>query len=147
PNAVPYLFPKEDEIARWAARLPRTTDLKVGLVWAGNSRPDHPNAHAVDRRRSMSLAQFEPLVGIPGIRFFSLQKGEPARQLETPPPGLNVTDYMEDVRDFADPAALTANLDLVITVDTSMAHLAGAMGKPVWVLSRFDGCWRWLTDR
>jgi tetratricopeptide (TPR) repeat protein len=147
PNTVPYLFAPVDQIAVWADQLRPTTDLKVGLVWAGNSRSNHPSAYAVDRRRSMQLNQFAKFANTPGFQFISLQKGEPARQLETPPPGLTVIDCMNDVQDFADTAALIANLDLVISVDTSVVHLAGAMGKPVWVLSRFDGCWRWLRNR
>lgn len=145
PNAVPYLHPAKDDVAKWAERLQGVRGLKVGLIWAGQSRPDHPTADAVDRRRSVNLSQFAPLADIPGVSFFSLQKGDPARQLATSP--LPVTDYMNDMQDFADTAALIANLDLVIGVDTSVVHLAGALGKPVWVLSRFDGCWRWLKDR
>jgi tetratricopeptide (TPR) repeat protein len=147
PNAVPYLFAPPDQISVWAERMQPATGLKVGLVWAGNSRPDHPAAHAVDLRRSMYVAQFAPLADLSGIRFFSLQKGDAARQLQAPLQGLTVIDYMDNVQDFADTAALIANLDLVIGVDTSVVHLAGAMGKPVWILSRFDGCWRWLLDR
>jgi len=121
--------------------------LKVGLVWAGHSRPNHSTAHAVDRRRSLSIDRFASLATIPGIQLFSLQKGDAARQLETLPDGLKVINWMDHVEDFADTAAFIANLDLVIGVDTSVIHLAGAMGKPVWVLSRFDGCWRWLLNR
>ncbi len=95
----------------------------------------------------MTLAQFAPLGAIPGIQLFSLQKGEPARQPGTPVPGLSVIDYMDRVEDFADTAAFIANLDLVVGVDTSVINLAGALGKPVWVLSRFDGCWGCLLER
>ena len=83
----------------------------------------------------------------PGITVFSLQKGDAAAQMDALPAELRPMDLMGGVGDFADTAALVAGLDLVVTVDTSVAHLAGAMGKPVWVLSRFDGCWRWLADR
>jgi tetratricopeptide (TPR) repeat protein len=142
----PYLCPPKDEVEKWAKRMSEVKGLKVGLVWAGNSRPDHPTAHAVDLRRSTRLEQFAPLAAIPGVTFFSLQKGDPARQLETFL-AFKVIDYMNEVDDFADTAALVANLDLVIGVDTSVIHLAGAMGKRVLVLSRFDGCWRWLLER
>ena len=102
---------------------------------------------AVDRRRSLTLEQLAPLADAGQIQFVSLQKGEPAAQARRPPPGLRLIDWADALRDFSDTAALVANLDLVITVDTSVAHLAGAMGKPVWILSRFDGCWRWLEGR
>src|SRR5262249_38547161 len=79
--------------------------------------------------------------------WYSLQKGAPAEQARTPPAGLMVIDLMDAVSDFSDTAALVAQLDLVISVDTAVAHLAGGLGKPVWLLSRFDGCWRWLLER
>jgi hypothetical protein len=101
----------------------------------------------IDRRRSMRLEQLAPLGRVPGVRFHSLQKGEPAEQLTTAPVGLDLIDLMDAAEDFADTAALIANLDLVISVDTSVAHLAGALGTPVWLLNRFDTCWRWLAER
>jgi hypothetical protein len=101
----------------------------------------------VDRRRSLQLRQFAPFAAVPGIQWVNLQKGPPASQLASPPRGLQILDLMDQVDDFADTAALLAHLDLVITVDTSVAHLAGALGKPVWMLSRYDACWRWLRDR
>jgi ADP-heptose:LPS heptosyltransferase len=81
------------------------------------------------------------------VQLLSLQKGAPAAQLKEPPQGLEVLDFTDELNDFMDTAALVANLDLVIGVDTSVIHLAGALGKPTWVMSRYDGCWRWLTDR
>jgi hypothetical protein len=112
------------------------------LAWAGNA-----DAIAIDARRSMNLSQFAPLAGIAGIQFVSLQKGEPAAQALHPPQGLALLDVAPELHGFEDTAALIANLDLVISVDTAVAHLAGAMAKPVWILSRFDGCWRWLNRR
>jgi tetratricopeptide (TPR) repeat protein len=147
PCAVPYLTPLADDAARWAERLRGYPGLKVGLVWAGNPRSDQPHANHVDRRRSMRLADFAPLADVAGVNFFSLQKGAPAAQAKQLPAGMMLTDFMDEVGDFADTAGLVANLDLVIGVDTSVIHLAGALGKPVWVLSRKDGCWRWLLDR
>ncbi|MDA8231382.1 MAG: tetratricopeptide repeat protein [Magnetospirillum sp.] len=147
PADIPYLFPDRAAVQAWGERVAGLPGLKVGLVWAGDSRPHDPLAHRVDRTRSLSLDHFALLAGIPGIRLVSLQKGPPAEQAKRPPPGLELADWMDDIGDFADTAALVANLDLVISVDTSVAHLAGAMGKPVWILSRFDGCWRWLEHR
>jgi tetratricopeptide (TPR) repeat protein len=119
--------------------------LRVGLVWAGSPRPDEARAHHADRRRSLALAAFAPLAGMPGLALYSLQHGTAAGA--PPPPGLALIDLMAGVADFADTAALLAPLDLVIAVDTSVAHLAATMGKPVWLLSRFDACWRWLDAR
>jgi tetratricopeptide (TPR) repeat protein len=147
PCDIPYIEARADSSARWAERLRLCRGLKVGLVWAGNPRIDQPNAHQIDRRRSMRLRDFAPLADLPDIQFVSLQKGVSADQATQPPPGLALTDFMSEVTDFADTAGLVANLDLVIGVDTSIIHLAGAMGKPVWMLSRFDGCWRWLLER
>ncbi|MGF7176494.1 glycosyltransferase family 9 protein [Azospirillum doebereinerae] len=90
---------------------------------------------------------FAPLLGTAGLRFYSLQKGVAAEQAREAPFDRLVVDPMGEVRDFADTASIVDRLDLVISVDTSVAHLAGALGKPVWLLSRFDGCWRWLAGR
>jgi len=150
PAAIPYLHPPVAEVETWGRRLAAEGGrvLRVGLVWAGNPRKEVPGANAVDRRRSIALAQLAPLAGTPGVRFYSLQKGdEAAAQAKAPPPGLDLVDHMDAVGDFADTAAFLRHLDLVVGVDTSVIHLAGALGKPVWVLSRFDGCWRWLTGR
>jgi hypothetical protein len=116
-------------------------------IWAGDPRKHDLQASAVDARRSVTLQQFSPLAGIAGVQFFSLQKGEPASQALRPPEGLPLIDMTADLDDFADTAAFIANLDLVISVDTAIVHLAGALGKPVWMLNRFDTCWRWLLDR
>ena len=146
PAAIPYLAPDQLQVRSWAVRLAATSPRpRIGLVWAGAPRTADPQAYAVDRRRSLALAQLAPLADVPNLRFISLQKGPPARQ--APPPGLELLDVADELEDFADTAALIANLDLIIGVDTSVPHLAGALGKPVWLLSRFDGCWRWLLDR
>jgi ADP-heptose:LPS heptosyltransferase len=97
-----------------------------------------------DRLRSLAPADVAPLLTVPGLAFVSLQKDSP---LHGPAHGLPLTDVMAEVTDFADTAGLIANLDLVIAADTAVAHLAAAMGKPVWLLDRFDGDWRWLTGR
>lgn len=147
PAAVPYLSADPRAVARWRARLPADGRLKVGLVWSGDPRPHSPKANAVDRRRSLTLAALAPLAAVRGVVFVSLQKGAAAAQAQEPPAGMDIVDCMDEVTDFADTAALARCLDLVIAVDTSVAHLAGALGLPVWMLSRFSGCWRWLTKR
>jgi len=147
PDLTPYLSADPAAVAMWRNRLAGLPGLRVGLCWAGNARSDHPSAHATDLRRSITLANYAPLAAIGGASFVSLQKGEPASQAATPPPGLSLHDWTNELVDFADTAALIEALDLVITVDTSVAHLAGALGKPVWILSRYDACWRWLIDR
>ena len=102
---------------------------------------------AWDSRRSITLDTLAPLGQIPGVQFISLQKGPPAAQVTHPPHNMKLLDFTEDLHDFADTAALVENLDLVISVDTAVAHLAGALGKPVWLLNCFDNNWRWLLDR
>lgn len=147
PAEVPYLWADPDQARAWAIRLTSLPGLRVGLVWAGNPRANDPAANAIDRRRSMTLAQLAPLGAVPGVSLISLQKGPPAEQARTPPAGLALTDWTDELWDFADTAALIAGLDLVISVDTSVVHLAGALGKKVWVLNRYDACWRWLHGR
>ncbi len=125
--------------------MPATDAMQVGLVWAGQSRPWLAGFRTLDRRRSAGLAAFEPLAALPGMRFISLQAGPPSRQV--PPPGMTLFDPMTGVTDFADTAAIIAALDVVVSVDTSIVHLAGLLGKPVLMLDRYDGCWRWLSGR
>ena len=144
PADVPYLAVDRERAAAWRARLAGEA-LTVGLVWAGASRPGMAVAHAMDRRRSLPLAAFAPLGAVAGVRLVSLQAGE-ARG-EARPPGLDLIDPMGKCLDFDDTAAIVAGLDLVISVDTAVAHLAGALGKPVWLLSRYDACWRWMHHR
>ena len=147
PALVPYLRPPAGLADAWKKRLPAAAP-KVGLVWAGEVRPGMRAAHAVDRRRSIHARQLLPLLRVPGVTFVSLQLGATTRpQIETLPAESRPLDPMDDVTDFADTAAIIEHLDLVIAVDTSTAHLAGALNRPVWVLSRFDQCWRWLTGR
>jgi tetratricopeptide (TPR) repeat protein len=140
PAAMPYLAAPAAEKAAWKARAAGWPGRKVGLAWAGNPAIKLPWAQIGNKLRSIPLDAFAPLFALPGVRWVSLQKdGSPA----APP----LLDVMGEMRDFADTAALIEALDLVITVDTAVAHLAGALNKPVWILSRFDGCWRWLGHR
>ena len=147
PTKVPYLAADPERAAEWVKRLSGRDGLKVGLVWAGDTHAGRPAGAAVDRRRSLRLDQFAPLAAIDGVTFVSLQKGEPSAQSASPPPGLRLIDLTGDLRDFSDTAALIEALDLVIAVDTAVAHLAGALAKPVWILSRYEGDWRWLNGR
>jgi hypothetical protein len=106
---------------------------RVGVAWAGNPRMIR------DASRSLGAERLAPLFGLAGLHFFSLQKDGP--------PIAGLTDLMPEMEDFADTAGLIANLDLVISVDTAVAHLAAGLGKPVWLLDRFDPDWRWLLGR
>jgi hypothetical protein len=147
PAAVPYLHADPQQSAVWQTRLAALPGRKIGLVWAGSPLSPQPKALAMDRRRSMTLQQFAPLAEIAGLCLVSLQKGDAATQARNPPDGMMLHDWTEELWDFADTAELIDALDLVISVDTSVVHLTGALGKPVWVLNRFDQCWRWLSDR
>jgi tetratricopeptide (TPR) repeat protein len=152
PAEVPYLRADEGRKRYWSGRLGKRTDLlRVGLVWSGGFRPNQPELWSVNQRRNIPLAKLAELKQ-PGIEFYSLQKGRPAEAelsdlVAKHWNGPDLVNHTSDLFDFADTAALIEQLDLVITVDTSMAHLAGALGKPVWILNRFDTCWRWLLDR
>jgi tetratricopeptide (TPR) repeat protein len=142
PAIVPYISADPNDIAKWVSRLPKAeSGRRIGLAWAG--RPTHEN----DRRRSLALSQLSPLFSVPGLQFVSLQKGPAAEQTKSVPPDWRLTDPTAQIEDLADTAALISQLDLVIAVDTSVAHLAGVMGKPVWVLLPFDPDWRWLLNR
>jgi tetratricopeptide (TPR) repeat protein len=124
------------EPATWQTRLASLSGPgpRIGLAWAGKP------SNLADRRRSMAPDQLAPLFAVPGLQFVSLQQaGQKA--------DLPLIDFMDEMTDFADTAAVIANLDLVISVDTAVAHLAASLGKPVWLLDRFDACWRWLDGR
>jgi Flp pilus assembly protein TadD len=138
--AAPYLRSLPERRERWRNRLP-LGGFKVGLVWKGSS------AHSNDTHRSLpSLNALRPLWRIPGITFVSLQKG--AGEEDVGASGLPIAHLGSDIRDFADTAAIIDQLDLVICVDTAIAHVTGALGKPCWVLLPAIGCdWRWLQGR
>ncbi len=147
PAKVPYLFASANARAKWAKRFAKIKGFKVGLVWAGNPREKIIAAHLTDNRRSVDLETLHPLLNLKGVKFFSLQKGPKAKQIALGNFEKRIADWTDDIEDFDDTAAIVERLDLVISVDTSVAHLAGGMGKPVWILSRFDACWRWLQNR
>jgi hypothetical protein len=147
PRRVPYLAANPAAVSLWRARLAPLAGLRVGICWSGEPRHNAPGARAVDRRRSTALAAWTPLAAVRAVSLVSLQKGPAAEQLAHPPEGMTIHDWTNELDDFADTAALIEALDLVITVDTASAHLAGALGKPVWILNRHDACWRWLVGR
>ena len=140
-GAVPYLHGDSSKAAQWKARLEGYRTPHIGLVWAGKSRLQNAELDAIDRRRSLSLVQLAPLTTVGPCSFFSLQKGGAAAELNGS--SLPIHDFSAQWQDFADTAAFVENLDLVISVDTAVVHLAAALGKPVWLLNRFDSCWRW----
>jgi tetratricopeptide (TPR) repeat protein len=139
PADIPYLFEADDE----GLSLPQLspTKLNVGIVWAGSSTHQH------DRERSTSLSGFLPLASVPDIQLFSLQTGDRRKDPGNIADDSSVIDLTEGIHDYADTARIIAHLDLVISVDTSVAHLAGAMGKPTWVVLPFSPDFRWLLDR
>jgi tetratricopeptide (TPR) repeat protein len=140
PATIPYVIPDPARVEAWGQRL-RGNSLRVGLAWGGN-----PN-YAHDLWRSIPLEQLAPLTHLEGTTFYSLQMGPPAAQVKQLGPRAHIIDLQDEQEDFADTAAIVANLDLVISIDTSVAHLAGAMGKPVWLLLNNSPDWRWLLDR
>jgi hypothetical protein len=144
PAPIPYLKANPSRIAHWRERLDATLPAgvkRIGLAWTG--RPTHPN----DRRRSMPLSSLASLADAGPAAFVSLQKPMPARDLEAMSLFRGMTDLSNDLTDFGETAAVIENLDLIVTVDTSMGHLAGALGKPVWILIPKAADWRWLLDR
>lgn len=139
PSEVPYIFAEEELSNKMSEHIKCENQFKIGIVWGGN-----PN-HTSDNKRSIPLSYFNRLLSIENVKLFSLQKGIPLKQVkENNFPIVVLNDYLND---FADTAATIENLDLVITIDTSVAHLAGAMGKPVWLLLPFFPDWRWLLKR
>jgi len=134
PATVPYLQAPAEETARFQARLDAYPGLKVGIAWAGN-----PGLRT-DTRRSIPVELLAPLFALGRVHFVSLQKNAPANTLP-------LLDWTGELTDMASTAALVQALDLVISVDTVIAHLAGALARPVWLLNRYDSCWRWLETR
>jgi FkbM family methyltransferase len=147
PGRTPYLHIDPARVEQYRARLEAIDGergrpaRRVGLAWAGS--PDH----RLNGQRSTTLAELAPLGAAEGVRFYGLQKGGPAVEALTPPAGLDFVDLGPTLGDFADTAALVSLLDLVITVDTSVAHLAGAIGRPCWVMPWATHDWRWLLGR
>ena len=140
PSNIPYIFADDNIVKQLAPIIKRNNKFNIGIVWAGN--PNHTN----DKRRSCRLKYFEKIISLNEVQIFSLQKGSALNQLrETNLPVIDLDS--KGLETFQQTAAVVENLDLVITVDTSVAHLAGAMGKPVWVILPFLPDWRWMLDR
>jgi hypothetical protein len=153
PSRVPYLRADPAGARTWQERLATYSQLRVGLCWAGGPGFSRPRVDGARTNRafarSMTLQHLAPLAALDDVVFVSLQKGAAAKQLRQSvlQSELPLVDWTGEIGDFADTAALVDALDLVISVDTSVAHLAGALGKPVWLLGKFDGSWQWLVDR
>ncbi len=141
PAATPYLAADPESVERWKRRMEDRGGLKVGLAWAGNANNKN------DWGRSLPLEALAPLGQVDGVRCYCLQRGPAAGQLASPPTGLKIERLEEESSTVVDTAAIIANLDLVISVDTMTAHLAGALGRPVWVLLSYSPDWRWLAGR
>lgn len=142
PRKIPYLTAEKRKVDKWRTWLSNQGMKKIGIVWSGNVY----GGNMVNR--AAHLADFAPLAHIKDAAFYSLQKGEAMQQLYTSiPKGMKIINLEPELKDFSETAAAIANLDLVISVDTSVPHLAGAMGKPVWTLLPFCSEWRWLIDR
>ena len=142
PASIPYLFTDRSLTDHWRRELVQFSGKrKIGLAWAGSS------IHPHDRDRSFPLETFAPLATLSNVQFFSLQKGEPAIQARVGGGVLNLIDRTEEFHNFADTASFIANLDMVICADTSVAHLAGALGKPTGLLVPFAPDWRWMLNR
>ncbi len=140
PGRMPYLFADPERVEKWRARLAGLPRPLVGLVWAGS--PTHAN----DKRRSLTLADLAPLA-LEGITFLALQKGPAAEQAVAPPPGMSLLSLSGEIHDFDDTAAILTVADILVSVDSSPVHLAGALGRPAWVLLPFLNDWRWLIQR
>ena len=138
PAEVPYVPVPKDA---WALDARSGTRLKVGLVWSGGEK------NRINRRRSCPFSALAPLFEQSDIAFYSLQLGPNASDVKNAPEGADLQDLSARISDFADTAAAIAGLDLVLTIDTGVAHLAGALGRPVWTMLSYGGDWRYLRGR
>jgi len=141
PHDVPYLSADRARVEQWETRFAGDANIKVGIAWAGS--PAHQN----DRARSCKLIDFAPVTAVGGVTFYSLQKGPAAEELKSAPADMKIIPLGHELNDFGDTAALLSCLDLLISVDTSIVHLAGALARPVWTLIARGPDWRWMVDR
>ncbi len=140
PASVPYIRPSQERLAKWRDRLPQNGRLRIGLSWAGSK------GHSNDHNRSIALERFAEIFNLPNLDFISVQKDVAPAQVELLS-RYRILALGQDFESFADTAAALAQIDLLLSVDTSVAHLAGAMGKAVALLLPFPAEWRWLTER
>ena len=141
PAEIPYLRASAERLHKWRPRMASLGKPCIALAWSGNP------AHTNDRHRSMALPHLDPLLATPGVRFLGIQRELRAGEAELLGDDRRIVHLGGEMGDFTDTAAVIALADLVISVDTAVAHLAGAMGKPVWVLLPFAPDWRWMLDR
>jgi hypothetical protein len=148
PAQVPYLAAEPERVAKWRERLRALPGMRVGLAWQGNPKAEK---FVWARGRSLPLAALEPLAQLPGVSLLSLQKGPGSEQLAQVPFADRIVDLDTDLDPgadaFLDTAAVMASLDLVVSCDTSIVHLAGALGRPVWTALSLSPEWRWLLER
>jgi tetratricopeptide (TPR) repeat protein len=147
PASIPYLHANSERETKWTDKFVNNKNMKIGLVWACGSHQGLTIDKLSASQRSIPLKELKPWLDLKGTQFYSLQKDNFAQEIKQLELEDHLINYMNEVKDFADTAALVMNLDLVITVDTSVAHLAGALGKPVWIMSRYNADWRWLQNR
>jgi hypothetical protein len=141
PAEFPYLAASESHVARWRSRLEAIPPPRVALAWAGRA------THANDRNRSTTYAQLEPLLALPEFRFISIQRELPPADAEGLASDPRIVHVGDELADFVDTAAVLSLVDLLISVDTSVAHVAGALGRPAFVMLPFQPDWRWALDR
>jgi len=139
PNSVPYIKLDPVIVNAWGKQIPDNGLYKVGLVWSGKSNIKLP--------RPCCLLDFASLANVKNVTLYSLQKSEDAEQIKELHPEFSIIDLTDNIDDFADTAGAIMNLDLVISIDTSVAHLAGALGKPTWIVLSHNSEWRWLAER
>ena len=141
PSETPYIMADQGLSQLFSLRFGTDYNFKIGIVWAGNS--DNKKDHI----RSCTLADFNPLLDIQGTSFYSIQKGPASAEADSTLREMKIINLSSQIKDFADTAAVVSNLDLIISVDTAVVHLAGALRKPVWNLLHFAPDWRWMLNR
>jgi len=142
PREVPYLHASPDKAARWRQKMSRWDgQLKVGIAWVGN------RIHLNQQNRCTPLSAFKDIIDLPGVQCFSLQKSDGEQFTDVAVDADRLVDFTPEWQDFSDSAAMVANLDLIISVDSAVVHLAAAMGKPTWVILPPNADWRWLLER